>query len=69
MVYAVCSLEPEEGERVVEQFLAGNTGFRLDDPTPHLPLRARRLVHSGAIRTTPTDAGLDGFYGALLARE
>jgi 16S rRNA (cytosine967-C5)-methyltransferase len=69
LVYAVCSLEPEEGERVVERFLERNRRFRLEDPARHLPPRARRFVRAGGLRTTPSEAGLDGFYGALLARE
>jgi 16S rRNA (cytosine967-C5)-methyltransferase len=69
LVYAVCSLEPEEGERVVERFLERNRDFRLEDPARHLPPRARRLVGSEGLRTAPSEAGLDGFYGALLARE
>lgn len=73
LVYCVCSLEPEEGERQVEAFLARYDNFRLD------PIGARELPAGltprpeGWIRTLPGDlaaeGGLDGFFIARLARK
>jgi 16S rRNA (cytosine967-C5)-methyltransferase len=54
LVYAVCSIEPEEGPRVVERFLARHSGFREE------PERRLRLL--------PGAHGMDGFYAARLAR-
>ncbi len=68
LVYAVCSMEPEEGEQVVSGFLADRPDFRRLDPTPALPERARRLVRHGSLMTSPAEEGLDGFYGAIVAR-
>jgi len=54
LVYAVCSLEPEEGPAVVEAFLASpaGSGFAID--------------HSES--WTPEDHGSDGFFLAKLVR-
>ena len=70
LVYAVCSLEREEGEDVVAQFLADDSRFTLD------PVRADELPSGiepdalGQVRTLPgmlADAGgLDGFFIARL---
>jgi 16S rRNA (cytosine967-C5)-methyltransferase len=69
VVYAVCSMEPEEGRDVVAGFLAEHPEWRIEDPRPNLPPPAAVLVDEGGfLRTTPADGGLDGFFGALLAR-
>src|SRR3954464_15661036 len=34
LIYSVCSLEPEEGEQVIEGFLAGNPDLAIDPPKP-----------------------------------
>jgi 16S rRNA (cytosine967-C5)-methyltransferase len=70
LVYAVCSLEREEGEDVVAQFLASDSRFAID------PVRADELPDGvepdalGQVRTLPgllADAGgLDGFFIARL---
>lgn len=72
LVYCVCSLEPEEGERQVEAFLARRPGFRIDPvAAEELPagLMPRR---QGWVRTLPgelaTQGGLDGFFIARLTR-
>lgn len=70
LVYAVCSLEPHEGEQRIEEFLSGQPDFRLepasvsvDGVTPH-----RR----GWLRILPgmleRQGGLDGFFTAHLVR-
>jgi 16S rRNA (cytosine967-C5)-methyltransferase len=77
LVFCTCSLEPEEGARQVEDFLAGQTLFR------RAPIglgdvggRAELLTQDGDVRTLPCHlgdlghggAGLDGFYIARLVR-
>lgn len=69
LVYAVCSMEPEEGSAVVARFLDRRPGYRLDDPAEILPASARRFVGPDlAVRTSPADAGLDGFFAVRLSR-
>jgi len=72
LVYSVCSLEPEEGERVVADFVAANPGFTIDPPRPgELPAFATASPEGWA-RILPgllDDAGgLDGFFMARLVR-
>jgi 16S rRNA (cytosine967-C5)-methyltransferase len=74
LVYASCSLQPEEGPQVVEQALA--TGL----PLARLPVEARELdglpvdlTREGDVRTLPCHlagrGGLDGFFIARLRRQ
>ena len=72
LIYSVCSLEPEEGERVAEDFLAKRTDYVLD------PIRADALPQGvapaaqGWVRTLPdmleAQGGLDSFFIARLRR-
>lgn len=69
LVYAVCSLEPEEGEKVLEGFLEAHPDFAVADPREHLPESARSLVDGSlTLRTSPAAGELDGFFGVLLGR-
>ncbi len=52
IVYSTCSLEPEEDEDVVSDFLAQNPGYRLE--------RSEKLL--------PDDSPRDGAFAALLVR-
>ncbi len=68
LVYAVCSMEPEEGEEVVAGFLQREPGFKADDGREVLPPTAHRLCDGqGRVNTSPA-LGLDGFFAALLRR-
>lgn len=73
LVYAVCSLQPEEGPGVVEAALAETPGI---ERLPIAPDERRGLpvdiTAEGAVRTLPShlaeQGGLDGFYIARLTR-
>jgi 16S rRNA (cytosine967-C5)-methyltransferase len=72
LVYAVCSLEPEEGPDQIAAFLTRQPGWRID------PVRADALPTGisprtdGSVVTLPgmlaEAGGLDGFYMARLRR-
>jgi 16S rRNA (cytosine967-C5)-methyltransferase len=72
LVFAVCSLEPEEGPEQVNAFLADHPEFRRE------PIRAEQvfgmgeLICDGDLRTLPChlaeQGGIDGFYAARLKR-
>ena len=73
LVYAVCSLEPEEGAGAMEAFLADEPGFeRLPVAAGELDGIAPFLTPEGDIRTLPShlagQGGIDGFYVCRLER-
>ena len=70
LVYACCSLEPEEGPERIAAFLAGRPDFALEPVAfPALPEAA---APDGTLRTLPSmlpeRGGMDGFYAARLVR-
>ena len=63
LVYATCSLEPEENDQVVERFLARHPGFRLRLPDdeglkPH--------CRDGFLRLPPPVTQSDGVFAAVM---
>ncbi len=69
LVYSVCSMEPEEGERVIAAFLDRFPEFSPVDLAAELPAAARPLVGKDRfVRTDPSRDGLDGFFAAALER-
>ena len=77
LLYCVCSLEPEEGEKIVERFLAAQPGFRRD-PISESEINGLTgmITPAGELRTLPCHwpaddprlAGLDGFFAVRLRR-
>lgn len=65
LVYASCSLEPEENEDVITLFLERNPGFMQEDCTPFLPQAAGELINNGFFAPRPGPS-IDGFFGARL---
>ena len=72
LVYAVCSLEPEECEEQVEAFLARNGGFRREPVNAAEVFAPQFVTASGDLRTLPCmwaeRGGMDGFFAARLRR-
>jgi 16S rRNA (cytosine967-C5)-methyltransferase len=69
MVYATCSLEPEEGEAQIAAFLEQRPDYVLSPITGEWP----GITEQGTIRTLPTmlakEGRLDGFFIARLQRK
>jgi 16S rRNA (cytosine967-C5)-methyltransferase len=65
LVYATCSLEPEENEQQVERFLAGHPGFRRE-PDPGAD--PSHLTPVGDLLLLPQRHGTDGAYAARLRK-
>src|SRR4051794_1342070 len=70
LIYSVCSLEPQEGEEVIERFIGNHPGYRIDSATglpDFVPVSSE-----GWVRILPglleSEGGLDGFFIARLVR-
>ena len=72
MVYATCSSEPEENDRVVEAFLSADSRFARVDLRTEKPAYFEALEpvldETGVLRTSPHQHGLEAFYGSVLRR-
>ncbi len=67
LVYATCSLEPEENEAQVTDFLARRRDF-VPDPPPASAVSAELVGPDGDLRVVPQQHGVDGAYAARLQR-
>ena len=66
LIYSTCSLEPEENERQVEDFLARNAEWKLEAP-PAGTVPAE-TIDGGFLRVLPQVHGTDGAFAARLRR-
>jgi 16S rRNA (cytosine967-C5)-methyltransferase len=66
LIYATCSLELEENERVVESFLNRNQEFSRSPRPDAVP--AELLTAAGDFQSLPQRHGVDGAYAARLVR-
>jgi len=65
LVYATCSIEPEENEQQVERFLEEHPDFQRAPP-PDIP--AEMLTADGDLQLLPQRHGTDGAYASRLRR-
>ena len=65
LVYATCSLEPEENEDQVEHFLTGHPAFRREPPSGIPP---EMLTPVGDLALLPQRHRMDGAYACRLRR-
>lgn len=71
LVYATCSIEPEEDIQVIDKFLRKNPDFRLSLCAPFLPTKAHQYIveHGNAQVFAPLpNAEIDGFFAARLVK-
>lgn len=73
LVYATCSLEAEEGERAIVQFLADNPAFSVVPvQVGEAGIPAECVTRDGFMRVLPSHfrefGGADGFFAARLQR-
>jgi 16S rRNA (cytosine967-C5)-methyltransferase len=72
LIYAVCSLEPEEGEEQIDAFLRRRRAFSRAPIAPEEVVDAAFISTQGDLKTLPCywadKGGMDGFYAARLKR-
>jgi 16S rRNA (cytosine967-C5)-methyltransferase len=68
IVYSVCSIAPEEGEGVVDEFLARHDDFEIDRGIASREEFRDVIDARGFMKTRPDAGGLDGFFAARLIR-
>ncbi|WP_062226557.1 RsmB/NOP family class I SAM-dependent RNA methyltransferase [Aureimonas frigidaquae] len=77
LVFSNCSIDPAEGEGVVDAFLAAHDDFQREPVrSDEVPGLEEAIAQNGDLRTTPDMlpdadaglAGLDGFYAARLIK-
>jgi 16S rRNA (cytosine967-C5)-methyltransferase len=71
LVYATCSLEPEENERVVERVISETEGIRALTPrelSEGFPGLAPLFDPQGYFRTRPDLHAMDGFFATVIVR-
>jgi len=65
LIYSTCSLEREENEGVVAEFLAEFDAFEIERPDG----QERFIRDDGTLRTFPDRDGIDGFFAVVLVRK
>jgi len=69
LVYATCSLLPEENERIVDAFLAAHSQFSRQPAGEVLAAKGIAIESAGSdLYLAPHTHGTDGFYAAVLER-
>lgn len=72
LVYATCSIMPQENEHVVERFLAAHPEFVLEpipwSTTPDIPATLAQQGASGMFQADPFHHGTDGLFVGRLRR-
>jgi 16S rRNA (cytosine967-C5)-methyltransferase len=70
MVYATCTLEPEETREVVEDFLSGHPGWCIVPAGRFLQGPAATMTdENGFLVIFPSPGGPDGFFAAILRNQ
>jgi len=68
LVYATCSILPEENEAIVAAFLAAHPDFRQVSAQEILAKQGIALACGETLRLAPHTHGTDGFFAAVLER-
>jgi 16S rRNA (cytosine967-C5)-methyltransferase len=68
LVYATCSVLPEENENIVDAFLAAHPAFRIADAASELARAKIELDTGKMLKVAPDTHRCDGFFGAVLEK-
>jgi len=69
VVYATCSVLPDENERIVDAFCAAHPGFERGDAGAELARAGIPLATGPALALSTPEHGCDAFYAAVLERK
>jgi 16S rRNA (cytosine967-C5)-methyltransferase len=72
LIYATCSLEPEENEELVERILGDNPDVRLltgAELAAEFPSWSELFDSRGCFRTRPDLHSMDGFFATVIVRQ
>lgn len=70
LIYSTCTVDREENEHVVEQFLQTHPEFERDETLANrLPDRVKPFIKNGQLQILPHYFGTDGFYIAALRKK
>jgi len=69
LVYATCSVLPDENESVVERFLAAHPDFAPGDAQAELARAGIELPTGPTLKLSTPEHGCDAFYAAILERK
>ncbi|MEP0871723.1 16S rRNA (cytosine(967)-C(5))-methyltransferase [Trichocoleus desertorum AS-A10] len=67
LVYATCTLHPQENEQVIEAFLAQHPDWQIEPPAPNSPAAAF-ATPQGLVKVWPHRQQMDGFFMVRLKR-
>lgn len=67
LVYATCTLHPQENEQVITRFLARHPEWQIDPPAPQSPAAAI-AAPEGWVKVWPQQQLMDGFFMVRLVR-
>lgn len=68
LVYATCTIFPEENEEAAQAFQASHEGWEMLPASEDLPEKCRPMSQGPFFRTWPHLHGVDGFFGARWKR-
>ncbi|HOV92428.1 MAG TPA: 16S rRNA (cytosine(967)-C(5))-methyltransferase RsmB [Candidatus Kapabacteria bacterium] len=65
LLYSTCTIEPDENENIVKEFLSHHSEFELDSAEKYLP---EKVCKNGMMQTFPHRHSCDGAFAARLVK-
>ncbi|MBD2252313.1 16S rRNA (cytosine(967)-C(5))-methyltransferase [Nostoc parmelioides] len=67
LVYATCTLHPAENEKVITEFMAENSDWQIEPPSPDSPY-STYTTPQGWLKVWPHNQDMDGFFMVRLRK-